>query len=196
MAAKKEGVHVDLVTQEWSWVCSCGASCECIMERADARASYKEHRVGVCPNRSSTRVKETVPMEKTETADATSLKVAPKKKATKVAAKKAVKKVKAAKKAVKKKVEKKAAVKRESKVLLRRIGFGTNPKTGRTVMMNVSKNGGVFPRQQERLGFAKANRWVEVRAASHAKAMAAVKAGEGEWFGPGKKEKIGKGKSK
>ena len=193
MVAKKDGVHVDLVTLQWSWHCSCGAEGGPFAERAGARASYKEHRAGACPNRSSTRVEETVPMEKTtETANPKTGKVAAKKKA----APKKVAKKKTAKKAAKVVAKKKTAKKREPKTQLRRIGFGTNPKTKRTVMMNVSKSGGVFPRQQERLGFAKADRWVEVRADSHAKAMVAVAAGEGEWFGPGKKKKMGKGKSK
>ena len=71
-----------------------------------------------------------------------------------------------------------------------RVGFATNPNTGRTVMMNVTAEGGVFPRQQARFGFTTVDRWVEVRAASHAKAMAAVTAGEGEWFGADKRKKL------
>lgn len=71
-----------------------------------------------------------------------------------------------------------------------RLAEVENPKTGRTVVLHVRKDGGLVPTDRKRIGVKAAGKWTEVRASSRSEARERIAQGQGIRWSRGKNGKI------
>lgn len=71
-----------------------------------------------------------------------------------------------------------------------RVGFFTNPATGKAGMVLVSKDGGVQPHDRARVDGERVDEWAEVRAPSRSAAMDRINGGECVRFRRGRTGKV------